>query len=402
MAKKNIPETPIESTPASATETQPVRKTKSIFKSDTVPTSVEKKATTSPTKDEDDLKIEIDKSRDPIEKTEKKKHGLWVWIGIIGMIVIGAIGTGVGYKMAINLRNSEELNQRLVKATTQFEIALNDEKSGNLDLARQRFEYILGIYPTYPGLEEKLKDVMLAIALTKGPQQLTTPAPNETPSVSATIVPTKDTRNLNVLLNQAQAQLDGKDWPGLLATVLNMRNIDPFYEAFKVDGMYYMALRNEGIEKVKEGSLEVGIYYFSLAEQMAPIDGADFSGASAESYRIWARMYTNAGSYWKINMQQAAVLYSELYPLVPNLVDSSGITVRSRYAGALDGYGDYLQQTYMWCDAVPQYEASMGIVNSESVNTKLTQARELCSNPPPGTPTPTVDPNIPTPTPGPG
>jgi hypothetical protein len=111
-------------------------------------------------------------------------------------------------------------------------------------------------------------------------------------------------------------------------------------------------------------------------------------------------MYDNAGSYWQINMQQAAALYSELFALVPNLIDSSGITVRSRYAGALEGYGDYLQQTFIWCDAVPQFEAAMGIKSSEELNTKLTQAREYCANPP-ATPTPTEDPNIPTPTPGP-
>jgi tetratricopeptide (TPR) repeat protein len=208
------------------------------------------------------------------------------------------------------------------------------------------------------------------------------------------VLPTVDTKNLSILLNQAQAQLSGKDWTGLLATVLNMRNIDPFYEAVKVDGLYYMALRNNGITKVEEGSLEVGLYYFSLAQQIAPIDN------DAESYRVWARMYDNAGSYWQINMQQAAALYSELFALVPNLIDSSGITVRSRYAGALEGYGDYLQQTFMWCDAVPQFEAAMGIKSSEALNTKLTQAREFCANPP-ATPTPTEDPNAPTPTPGP-
>lgn len=386
MVKKKSSENQIESIGGPTPETQPVNKGRSIFKteSDTTPES----------------EIIADPSAEQVvaaSKPARKRHGPWIWVGILVMLVIVAIGTGIGYKMAIDLRMREGLNNRLIVATTQFELAINDEKNGNLDLARQRLEYILEIYPTYPGLEEKLTDVMLAIALTQGPSQLTTPQPNETPSTAGPIVPTRDTKNLNILLNQAQAQLSGKDWPGLLTTVLSMRDIDPFFEAMKVDGLYYMALRNNGIAKVKEGSLEVGIYYFSLAEQIAPIDN------EADGYRQWAQMYGNAGSYWQNNMQMAATLFAELYPLVPNLVDASGITVRSRYAGALEGYGDYLQQTFLWCEAVPQYETSIGVLSSEALSAKLTQAREYCSNPPPTptpviTPTPTLDPSIPTPT----
>ncbi len=385
MAKQEKTQNLPEDMSQNNSETQPVNKSRSIFKSEVTQPVGHAEPEITP------AGVEISEPQ-PV----KKKHGLWVWIGILVMLVIAAIGTGVGYKMALDLRTREELSQRLVIATTQFELALRDEKNGNLDLARRRLEYVLGIYPAYPGLDEKLKDVMLSIALTKGPSQLTTPVPNETPSEAVTIVPTTDTKNLGVLLNQAKAQLAAKDWSGLFSTVLTIRNLDPFYEPITVDGLYYMALRNNGITKVKEGSLEVGIYYFALAEQIAPLD------TDAESYRIWARMYDNAGSYWQINMQQAAALFSELYPLVPNLVDSSGISVRSRYAAALEGYGDYLQQTFLWCEAVPQYEASMGVVSSSALSEKLTKAREYCSNPPPTptpitTPTPTVDPNLPTP-----
>jgi tetratricopeptide (TPR) repeat protein len=391
MAKKKTTEIPTEPIVEPAAETQPIKKSRSIFKNEAERTSEPEIIPTS---------LSDEQTLTESEPT-RRKHGSWVWIGILIMLVIVAIGTGIGYKMAIDIRMREGLNQRLIVATTQFELAINDEKNGNLDVARQRLEYILEIYPTYPGLDKKLTDVMLAIALTQGPSQLTTPAPNETASTSVTVVPTKDTKNLSILLNQAQAQLSGKDWPGLLATVLSMRDLDPFFESMKVDGLYYMALRNNGIAKIKEGSLEVGIFYFSLAEQMAPIDN------EADGYRQWAKMYSNAGSYWQSNMQMAATLFAELYPLVPNLVDASGITVRTRYAKALEGYGDYLQQTYLWCDAVPQYESSIGVIPSDALSAKLTQARDYCSNPPATptpviTPTPTLDPSIPTPIPPPG
>lgn len=367
-------------------ETKPVKTAKPIFKSNPV------QPDTTVVDPEEIEQLNNDVPAEDPQPENKKRRGMWVLIGIIGMLLIGAIGSGTGYLMAVELRKNAELNERLTLAATQFELALNDEKNENFNAARQRLEYILQIYPEYPGLDEKLKDVMLAIALNQGSTQLSTPVPGETIEPASTPLPTTNSKNLSVLFNQAKAQLAASDWPGLLATVLSIRDIDPTYESIKVDGMYYYALRYNGISKVKQGSLEVGVYYFSLAEEMAPID------TEAESYRIWARMYNNAASNWNINMLAAATQFSELYALVPNLIDASGITVRSRYAGALEGYGDYLQQTFAWCDAVVQYEASAGIVWSDRMVEKLATARELCANPP-ATPTPTPGPPTPTPTP---
>ncbi len=392
MTKKKTDETIIKVTDA-LPETKPIKAAKPIFK--TKPDEVIE-AVVTPVEVEPG--INDDHTEEPLPM-KKQKRGMWILIGIVGMLIIGAIGSGAGYLMALEIRKNTELNERLTLAATQFELALNDEKNENFNAARQRLEYILEIYPEYPGLDEKLKDVMLAIALNQGSTQLSTPVPGETIEPVSTPLPTTDSKNLSVLFNQAKAQLAASDWPGLLATVLSLRDIDPSYESIKVDGMYYYALRYNGISKVKQGSLEVGVYYFSMAEEMAPID------TEAESYRIWARMYNNAASNWNINMLAAATQFSELYALVPNLIDASGITVRSRYAGALEGYGDYLQQTFAWCEAVTQYEASIGIASSNRMAEKLTLARELCANPP-ATPTPTMGPPTPTlppeNTPGPG
>ncbi len=392
MAKKKTEEN-LSRVTAPSPETKPIKTARPIFKSNTDQPEV--------TTDSPELVTQVVEEipEENPQPVKKKRRGMWILIGIVGMLIIGAIGSGTGYLMALEVRKNAELNERLTLAATQFELALNDEKKENYNAARQRLEYILQIYPEYPGLDEKLKDVMLAIAINQGSTQLNTPVPGETVDPVSTPLPTTNSKNLSVLFNQAKAQLAASDWPGLLATVLSLRDIDPSYESVKVDGMYYYALRYNGIRKIEQGSLEVGVYYFSLAEEMAPID------RDAESYRVWARMYNNAASNWNINMLAAATQFADLYALVPNLIDASGITVRSRYAGALEGYGDYLQQTLAWCEAVVQYEASAGIVWSDRMVEKLATARELCANPPP-TPTPTMGPPTPTPlptnTPGPG
>ena len=156
--------------------------------------------------------------------------------------------------------------------------------------------------------------------------------------------------------------------------------------------MWYLALRNRGIKQVQNGQLEPGMYSFALAEQIAPID------ADAESYRTWARLYLNAGSQWGVNWYSAVEGFAYLYPLVPQLRDSSGISVTQRYAGALSGYGDFLQQNFDYCGSVSSYAQANSIVSNTVPQEKFTQAQEFCANPP-ATPTPTLDPNAPTPTP---
>ena len=145
--------------------------------------------------------------------------------------------------------------------------------------------------------------------------------------------------------------------------------------------MYYVALRNVGVNAIKNGNLEVGLYHFAVAEQIGPID------TDAEAYRVWAKMYLNSASNWGVNWGKVVLGFSELYPLVPNLIDFNGKTVKQRYAEALAGYGDSLEALYQWCDAVTQYETSTGIASIQTVIDKLPEARANCANPP-NTPTP--------------
>ena len=310
------------------------------------------------------------------------------------MLVMILAGSGVGYASAMRARAIEQDNQRLILATTQFELGLVDQAQGKLEIAQDRFEYVLSIYPEFPGINEKLIEVGLMIGQSQGGTYVPTPGPEPTPTVAITVVPTKTTGSTTLLFNQAKAQLEGQDWEGLYSTLNAMREIDPAYKAVEVDGMWYITLRYRGISLIQGGQLEPGLYSFALAEQFAPID------ADAESYRSWARMYLNAGAYWGVDWYKAVEGFAYLYPLVPQLRDSSGITVTMRYSRALAGYGDYLQQNFDFCGAAASYTQAASIYQDPTLQDKITQAEEYCANPPP-TPTPTVDPLAPTATPTP-
>jgi len=49
--------------------------------------------------------------------------------------------------------------------------------------------------------------------------------------------------------------------------------------------------------------------------------------------------------------------------MVPNLIDSSGKTVRQRYTQALELWGDQYAAGGDFCSAVPKYEASLQVTN---------------------------------------
>jgi hypothetical protein len=380
MPKKKIEDTtPISPKPAGE-DSASIRFKKGLFKEPATPVDTTPKA-----------RIIEDVEVEPDVKAKKPRRGKWVLFGILAMLLLTAIGAGIGYASGIKQRQLADNTRRLKDAVTQFELGRQDLLAGKVELAQQRFIHVLTVYPQYPGIEEALKEAMVAVALNQGQPSATeaTPLPNVTP------VATKDTREMSVLLQQGKDQLNASDWSGLLTTVNSMRNIDPTYEPIIVDGLYYFALRNEGIKQVEGGNLEVGLYDFALASQIAPID--EF----AEARRGWAKLYINGASWWEVNWQNASLVFSQLYSMVPELRDSSGVSVVKRYAGSLDGYGDFLQSSGAWCEAVVQYEASIQVFSTQAVLDKLPQAREFCANPPvpTPTPTPTIGPNSPTPTP---
>lgn len=308
----------------------------------------------------------------------KSKRGRWIWLGILGMLIIMLLGAGVGYASAIRARMIEGENQRLITATTQFELGLVDQREGRFETAQKRFEYVLSIYPEFPGIADKLVEVGLVLAETQGGPVVAPPAEDGQPDTVITPVPTKDTTSVSILFNQAQNQLKAKDWEGLYTTLDKMRYIDPEYESVKADGMLYLALRNRGIAQVQAGHLEPGLYSFALASQIAPID------TDAEGYFTWAARYLKAASYGLVDefLDDAVAQFAELYSLVPNLRDASGISVAQRYAQSLVYLGDYYQRMTDYCGALPYYQQATGIYALNVLAEKIPQAEEYCKNPP--------------------
>jgi hypothetical protein len=308
---------------------------------------------------------------------ERQSQSGWRWLGVLGLFVIFALGCLIGYGMAIKARQDAELQQRLTAATTQYMLSLQDIENKDLAMAKTRLEYVIQIYPEYPDATVKLTEVMVALAQTN-PEAALNPS-------AATPVPTVDARSLETMYQQAQQQLASQDWENLFATVNALRNLDPTYNAVKVDGMYYLALRNVAINRINSGNLETGMYYITMAGRIGPID------TDAQAAYNRAQMFLDASANFGAAWERALNGFETLYSMYPYMIDVNGVTVTQRYAESLKGYGDMLQASLDWCGAVEKYEQSLNIMSLDSTNAIIEDARNKCANPPP-TPTPTLEP----------
>jgi len=319
---------------------------------------------------------------------EKRKRWPWILAGILMMVVLGGVGSWIGYQAGIQLRVQKATEDITMTAVTQFEMAMADQEAGRLSMARQRYEYVIRIDPEFPAVQDKLTEVMLAMAETAAPTEAPTPTP-------IPVTPTPDLRGIEEKFTNAQDLLRAKDWDGAINALDLIRQDDLNYRPVEVDGMYYVALRFRGMQKISNGSLEPGIYDLTLAERFAPLDN------QADGFRNWARYYLDGASFWDIDWPTVIQIFGEIYPYMPNLRDGSGWTAQERYRLALINYADQLVKEGNYCDARSYYDQALQMAPDEKIIPTATAVQKLCEPPKPTkTPTPevTATPEGPTPT----
>lgn len=322
------------------------------------------------------------------EASLKPRRGLWWWLGILLVLVVGGAGGWLGYRDGIAQRVAEQKNSIIMEATTQYQYALVDFQEGRLSAARQRLEYVISLDPTFPDAQQKLTEVMLQMAILLTP----TPLP-PTPTIELTATP--DLRPVEDLYTQAQQYLRNKEWAAAMDTAATLRSTDANFRTVQVDGIYYIALRNLGVQKIiNDGDLEGGIYMLSLTERFGPLD------RDAIGYRTWARYYLTGASFWGVDWKRVIDYFGQFYSVFPSLRDTSGITATERYRIANLRYADKLSAEAKFCDAVPYYQTGLSLSPDPAAQTALDSAIQYCENPPGGeeeTPeAPTITPTPPT------
>lgn len=301
----------------------------------------------------------------------------WLWILAVplSLALVGGAAALTGFQAARAKVAERSTQDATAKIQEQFDLGTRDLLEGRFELARQRFEYILSVDPTYPGAAELLAEALHALSV-----PTSTPSPTPFP---ATPTATLDLTSLDALLSQAQAYFAAGDWSATLHVLLAIRAKDPGYRLSEVNALMGTTLRNRGVQKILQGFLEPGIYDLALAERFGPLD------AQALSWRSTAQFYLTANSYFGLDWPRAATYFAQL---------CAGGTWDScrKYAVAAFNYGDLLLATQDVCGAVAQYQASLNLAANPTLYPTATYAAERCltATAPPltGTPTPSTTP----------
>ncbi|MCZ2127028.1 MAG: hypothetical protein LC099_04550 [Anaerolineales bacterium] len=326
----------------------------------------------------------------PVKKAKKPTRWRSILISALGFLFLISLSGFGGYNSAIGARKNAEKAAIIPKLSEQYSLALVDIQFGRYENAQQRLEYVLQHDPNFPGAKEKLAEVFAANAMP-------TPAPTDIP---VTPSPTPDFSGVENALARAQESIRAQDWVGALSALDMVRKLDSSYHAAQTDAMYYFALRNRGYDLItKEGNLEGGIYYITLAERFGPLDN------SAKGLRDGARSYMVGASFWELNWEQAASYFESVAAGWPSLWDGT-MTAANRYFVAAVHVADNLLTAGNACAAYEQYQkaAAYGTLEGQAAN-NASQAYNTCYPPTaeataiPPTVAATLDPSTPTPEP---
>lgn len=301
------------------------------------------------------------------------------------LLVIAIVFAAVGGYVAGGQQRSALRTSDIAQVTAQqFNLGLQDLASGRFELARQRFEYVIRLDPTYPHAAEQMAAALVGL----NAPPATIPSP---------VTPTPNLAPVADLLAQALAAYANRDWDVTIDTLLALRAKDPSYHAVEVDGMMYSSLRNRGLQRIRdEGLLEEGLYDLSRAERFAPLDN------DAEDYRGWAELYLQANSYFGVNWAQAVYYFAQVYLVAPYITND----VYLKLATSAQRYGDELIIANDPCAAEELYYQSLLAWENPDLVPTATKAYDRCEeskqpSPPEDTPGPSPTPTgTPTPIPG--
>jgi tetratricopeptide (TPR) repeat protein len=321
---------------------------------------------TEPVNSPEDVVLNTEPSAVQPEREQKRKTP-WVLYAVIFLILALVLGAYFGYRNGIARRLEKEKITVVQVAAEQYQLAFQDIAVGDYENARTRIEYVIKIYPQFPGAPELLHDILLNL---EQPTAMPTLIEEFTPTPAVTSTP--DLRAAEQIFTEIQQAVAAKQWDEAIREIYAIREVNYDFRKIQVDGFYYIALRNRGIQRIQSGQLEQGLFDLATAEQFAPLDG------EADGVRTWAQLYLSGASYWDVNWQQAIDIFAQVKDAYPYLMDSSGMTAVERYRVALYRYGDQFASSGDYCKAHEYYLQSLAVGPDPDVQATAQRYAEAC------------------------
>ncbi|MFN8383693.1 MAG: hypothetical protein U0V02_17260 [Anaerolineales bacterium] len=300
---------------------------------------------------------------DDTQPLKPVKPSRWrsILISVLGFLLIVGLGAFGGFTTGKGVRvqaGNAIITQQL---SEQYTLALVDIQSGRYEVARQRLEFIISRDSSFGEAQQRLTEVLVMSSM-------------PTPTIAPTLTATPDFSGAENAFTRAQQLIQAQDWAGAITALDTIRKLDSTYKTAQVDGMYYFALRNQGYDLItKQGNLEGGIYYLTLAERFGPLDN------NAVGLRDGARAYITGASFWELDWPQAITYFEQVSAGWPTMWDGT-MTAAQRYYIALTSYGSELFAKQEYCDAYDAYNlaASISELDGTSANNSA-QAYAQCN-----------------------
>lgn len=304
------------------------------------------------------------------EKPHTKRRSKWVWLGVLLFVLFIAAGVLLGYRNGVQRRLANEKALLMEQISLQLEWTYKDMDAGRYENAKARLDYIIEKYPEFPGIADLMAQVI---------GKLNEPVPTPTQVVITTVEPgvtaTPDVRGAEEKFAQLTQHINNQEWDLAVQTVQSLKESNFDYRTIEVDGLYFIALRNRGIQRIWAGELEQGMYDLSVAAELGALDS---QAAGAES---WATTYLTGASFWDVNWPGAVEIFGQLYAQMPYFSDSTGMTTAERYRIALYRLGDQFAAQGDFCNASSYYNQSLAVGGNLDIQVTATAYAEACANP---------------------
>ena len=291
-----------------------------------------------------------------VKKAGRGRRFLFNALGITALLAIAIFG---GFRSGIGIRQQHQSSVMMGQLGEQYQLALVDIQFERYENAKQRLEWIIQNDPSFPGAQQELTNVLVL---------MNQPTPTSTPSLT----PTPDFSGAEEAFARAQQLIASQDWSGALGALDEMRKLDSTYQAPLVDGMYYFALRNYGVQLINQGNLEGGIYQVNLAERFGTLD------REANGLREGARVYLIGASFWELDWSQAVFYFDQVYRGWAGLWDGT-MTSTERFRVASMRLGDELLAKGDYCGAYSQYSNAQAVGALDNAAQKgFNEASQVC------------------------
>ncbi|MEE9615739.1 MAG: hypothetical protein V3T90_01865 [Anaerolineae bacterium] len=267
-------------------------------------------------------------------------------IGFLGLLAL-SIGVSAYYGIHQGERDREQ--RRLDQAEQHYRAGLERLDVGEHELAIAEFEYVLELDPDHPFAQQGIAEAQARIA--------------------ARPTPTSETHEnlVDDLYQQAVAHYEAEQWKEAAAVLIQLRALDPIYEAEAVEEMLFIGLYNAGMALLDEDRFEEGIFYLDQAVALRPLD------EEALTQRSLAMQYMTALGYWGVDWERCIERFEQLYTLAPDYKD-----VFRRLYRAHVIYADAWYDQGEMCPAEVQYTQAVQLMAGPEIEQKRAEAAQIC------------------------